>query len=138
MISPRYLLDTDICIYLRQKRPPEVFRRFQRLAPGEAVISTITYGELMYGAHRHRDTAVVIAIIEELATVLPVLALPPEAGPLYGELRSILTAAGNIIGNNDLWIAAHALAAGLTLVTNNEREFRRIDGLAVENWVGAS
>jgi tRNA(fMet)-specific endonuclease VapC len=136
--NPNYLLDTDTCIYLRQKRPPEVLRRFERLTPGEAAISTITFGELMYGAHRRKDGGATIAIVEALATALPVLALPPEAGPRYGQLRSALTAAGSIIGSNDLWIAAHALAADLTLVTNNMREFRRIEGLMLENWVGGA
>ena len=66
---------------------------------------------------------------------MPIMELPPQAGQFYGAIRASLEARGEIIGNNDLWIAAHAKAAGLTLVTNNEREFRRIQGLKMQNWV---
>ena len=72
--------------------------------------------------------------LAELAGLLPVLALPSRAGEFYGSIRAALGARGDMIGNNDLWIAAHAKAAGLILVTNNEREFRRIDGLEIQNW----
>lgn len=138
MTGPRYLLDTNICIYIRRRRPQEVLRRFQELRPGDAAISVITYGELMYGAHRHRERTRALAQIAELTALLPVLGLPAGAGDAYGELRADLEAAGRMIGNNDLWIAAHAIAADLTLVTNNEREFRRLEGLKLQNWVGRS
>ena len=72
--------------------------------------------------------------LAELAGLLPVLELPSRAGEFYGSIRAALAARGDMIGNNDLWIAAHAKAAGLILVTNNEREFRRIDGLEIQNW----
>lgn len=71
----------------------------------------------------------------QLISILPVTPLPTEAGNHYGRIRSTLERAGTPIGNNDLWIAAHALAENLILVTNNEREFARIDGLRLENWV---
>jgi tRNA(fMet)-specific endonuclease VapC len=71
----------------------------------------------------------------ELAGLLRVMELPLRAGQLYGTIRAALEIKGEIIGNNDLWIAAHARAAGLTLVTNNEREFQRIQGLKIQNWV---
>src|SRR5205085_488862 len=73
-------------------------------------------------------------ILADLAGLLPVLELPSRAGEFYGSIRAALAARGDMIGNNDLWIAAHAKAAGLILVTNNEREFRRIDGLEIQNW----
>jgi len=69
-----------------------------------------------------------------LAGLLPVMALPSRAGEFYGSIRAALSAEGSMIGNNDLWISAHAKAVGLTLVTNNEREFRRVSGLKVQNW----
>ena len=72
--------------------------------------------------------------LRELLRLLPALALPESAGEDYGSIRAGLASKGEMIGNNDLWIAAHALAAGLTLVTNNEREFRRVRGLKVQNW----
>jgi tRNA(fMet)-specific endonuclease VapC len=73
--------------------------------------------------------------LAELAGLIPVMELPPEAGDFYGAIRATLEMKGETIGNNDLWIAAHAKAAGLTLVTNNEREFRRVEGLKTQKWV---
>lgn len=130
-----YLLDTNICIYIRQNRSPDLSARFQRLKPGEAVLSVITYGELLYGAEKSRQKSKALEQLAELVQLLPVMALPEEAGRAYGEFRATLEAEGRVIGNNDLWIAAHAKAADLTLVTNNEREFKRIRGLKIQNWV---
>ena len=133
-MAARYLLDTNICIYIRRQRPPAVLERFRRLKPGEAVISMITWGELAYGAEQSRQRDKVFALLEELATMLPVMPLPETAGQSYGAIRAALEAKGQPIGNNDLWIAAHAKAAGLIVVTNNEREFKRVPGLQVRNW----
>ena len=132
----RFLLDTDIFIYIRQKRPEEVSRRFSKLHPGEAAISVITYGDLLYGAAKSVRRADALARLSALVDLLPILPLDKGAGDAYGEIRAELESNGEMIGNNDLWIAAHALAAGLTLVTNNEREFRRVRGLKVQNWAG--
>jgi tRNA(fMet)-specific endonuclease VapC len=129
----RFLLDTNICIYIRRRRPPPVLSRFRQLKPGEAVLSVITYGELAYCAEKSQFREQARRQLAELAGLLPVLELPSRAGEFYGSLRAAL-ARGDMIGNNDLWIAAHAKAAGLILVTNNEREFRRIDGLEIQNW----
>ncbi|MFI5011925.1 MAG: type II toxin-antitoxin system VapC family toxin [Hyphomicrobiales bacterium] len=134
-MSARYLLDTNICIHIRRHQPPEVLARFQRLKPGQAVLSVITYGELLYGAEKSRHRAQALRQLEELAALMPVMPLPQEAGHAYGAIRATLEAKGEIIGNNDLWIAAHAKSAGLIIVTNNEREFRRVAGLKVQNWV---
>jgi tRNA(fMet)-specific endonuclease VapC len=133
-MEPRYLLDTNICIYIRQKRPDEVLRRFRRLRPGEAALSVITYGELLYGAAKSLHREVALQRLRELIQLLPALAMPETAAENYGAIRADLEKRGEMIGNNDLWIAAHALAAKLILVTNNEREFRRIRGLKVQNW----
>lgn len=133
-MEPRYLLDTNICIYIRQKRPEEVQRRFQKLRPGEAVLSVITYGELLYGAEKSQQRLAALERLRELIHLLPALPLPEAAADAYGKIRADLESKGQMIGNNDLWIAAHAVAAGLTLVTNNEREFRRVRGLKVRNW----
>jgi tRNA(fMet)-specific endonuclease VapC len=134
-MDPRFLLDTNICIYIRRKKPPEVLARFQRLKPGEAVLSVITYGELVYGVEKSESRKRAIAQLAELTNLMPVMELPLEAGQFYGAIRAVLEAKGQVIGNNDLWIAAHAKAAGLTLVTNNEQEFRRVEGLKTQNWV---
>ena len=133
-MEPRYLLDTNICIYIRQNRPEEVLRRFRKLRPGEAVLSVITYGELLYGAAKSRERSQALARLRELVGVLPAAALPETAADAYGTIRADLESKGQMIGNNDLWIAAHALAAGLILVTNNEKEFRRVRGLKVQTW----
>ena len=134
-MDPRFLLDTNVCIHIRQQRPLAVLARFRRLKPGQAAISVITYGELLYGVEKSRLREQAVRQLTELASLLPVLALPAPAGACYGEIRAALEAKGEIIGNNDLWIAAHAKAAELTLVTNNEKEFRRIVGLKIQNWV---
>jgi tRNA(fMet)-specific endonuclease VapC len=135
-MDAQYLLDTNIIIYVRRRRPPEVLSRFAKLKLGEAVLSVITYGELFYGLEKGRSGRDGMQQLEEMTSFLPVLPLPAEAAKAYGRIRAALEADGQIIGHNDLWIAAHAYAAGLTLVTNNEREFRRVPGLRIENWVG--
>ncbi len=134
-MEPRFLLDTNICIYIRQKQPEEVLRRFSKLRPGEAALSVITFGELLYGAHKSVQRAAALERLRELVRLLPALPLPETAAEAYGTIRADLEAKGEMIGNNDLWIAAHALAADLTLVSNNLREFRRVRGLKSQNWV---
>ena len=133
-MEPRYLLDTNICIYIRQKRPEEVLRRFRKLRPGEAVLSVITYGELLDGAAKSEQRVAALERLRELVHLLPALSLPETAAEAYATIRAALESKGEMIGNNDLWIAAHAVAAGLILVTNNEREFRRVRGLKIQNW----
>jgi tRNA(fMet)-specific endonuclease VapC len=133
-VDTRFLLDTNICIYIRQKRPEEVLRRFRNLRAGEAAISVITYGELIFGATKSQQRTEALERLGELLHWLPALPLPETAGHAYGTMRADLAARGQMIGNNDLWIASHALAAELTLVTNNEKEFRRVRGLKVQNW----
>ncbi|MDB5970216.1 MAG: PilT protein domain protein [Hydrocarboniphaga sp.] len=130
----RYLLDTNICIYIRQKRPAEVLARFEKLKAGEAALSVITYGELLYGAAKSQHRQIAMDRLSDLISFLPVLELPGDAAQDYGEIRAHLETKGEIIGGNDLWIAAHAKAMSLVLVTNNEREFKRVPGLKVQNW----
>ena len=129
----RYLLDSDVCIYAMKRRPTRLLRRLDRFAPVSA-LSVVVYGELCFGreSSRHRDeTAVYLSALLETLQVLP---LPPDAGTRYGEIRTDLERRGRPIGANDTWIAAHALAEDLTLVTNNEREFARVQGLRIQNW----
>lgn len=133
-METRYLLDANIVIYIRQKQPAEVLRRFSKLGPGEAGISVIAYGELIYGAMKSSQRQTALERLRALSQVLPALPLPETAAETYGVVRAELESRGEMIGNNDLWIAAHALASGLTLVTNNEKEFRRVRGLKVQNW----
>lgn len=131
---PRFLLDTNICIYIRQRRPPEVLVRFEKLKTGEAALSVITYGELLYGAAKSQHRELAMGRLNDLVSLLPVLPLPESAADEYGEMRARLESKGETIGGNDLWIAAHAKALDLILVTNNEREFKRVAGLKVQNW----
>jgi tRNA(fMet)-specific endonuclease VapC len=133
-MDTRYLLDANIVIYIRQKRPEALLRRFSRLRAGEAAISVIAYGELWYGAMKSSQRESALERLRELSHVLPALPLPEKAAETYGAIRADLESKGEMIGNNDLWIAAHALASGLTLVTNNENEFRRVRGLKIRNW----
>lgn len=132
----RYLLDTNICIYIHRQKPGEVLARFKRLKPGDAAISVITWGELFYGAEKSRQRKKVLQLLEEFKTFVPVLPLPENAGKAYGAIRASLESKAEPIGNNDLWIAAHAKVAALTIVTNNVREFQRVPGLKIQNWVG--
>lgn len=107
---------------------------FGKLTPGEAAISVITYGELKFGVEKSAFPEAA-ALLRRFIDLVPVLPMPVAAGDHHGEQRRRLEAAGEMIGGNDLWIAAHALADNLTLVTNNEREFCRIKALTVENWI---
>ncbi len=133
-IRPKYMLDTNICIYIQRQAPPSVLARFQTLSPGQTVISVVTWGELLYGAAKSQKTRQVRKVLDAFTSLVPVLPMPPECGVHYGNARAELEKRGQSIGNNDLWIAAHALASGLTLITNNIREFTRIPALTVENW----
>ena len=133
-MAPRFILDTDICIHVRRRRLPELLSRFNNLERGEAVLSVVTYGELLYGARKSSESARAVQIIEEFASLFDIVPLTAEIARTYSVLRADLASRGQIIGSNDLWIAAQATAADLTLVTGNEREFRRIAGLKIENW----
>jgi tRNA(fMet)-specific endonuclease VapC len=133
-MSVRYLLDTNICIYIAKRRPPEVASRFERLRPGEVGMSMITYGELLFGAEKSQHPQAVKDRLQRFVELVPVLPLPGESPRHYARIRSELERTGTPIGANDLWIAAHALASGLILVSNNLREFGRVTGLGAENW----
>jgi tRNA(fMet)-specific endonuclease VapC len=133
------MLDTNILIYLVKHRPPEVAERFDRLTADDTVcMSFVTYAELLQGAERSTRKADMVHRVEQLARVIPVAF--PIAAPIcqhYAMQVTRLRDAGTLIGANDLWIGCHALAEAAVLVTNNEREFRRLAGLQVENWVAA-
>jgi len=132
---PRYLLDTHICIYIKNHRPAEVLARFSKLPPGKVAMSVITYGELCFGAERSSKPKESRHILGQLIALIPVLPLDETVSAHYGKIRQHLQASGKSIGNNDLWIAAHALASKLIMITNNVTEFERVPGLRVENWV---
>jgi len=131
----QYMLDTNICIYIAKKKPAEVFHHFEKLKIGQVVMSSITYGELLYGAFKSLHPKKTKAVLDEIAKLIPPIIIPTEAAGYYGQICHMLEKSGTPIGGNDLWIAAHALASNLVLVTNNVKEFSRIPHLHVENWV---
>ena len=133
-MTRRYMLDTDICIYLAKNRYPQVTARFERLKLEQPVMSAITYGELQYGANKSTERSRALSQLAELIQYIPVESISSSAAQAYGEIRATLEKQGQVIGNNDIWIAAHAMALDVTLATNNDREFLRVIGLSVENW----
>jgi tRNA(fMet)-specific endonuclease VapC len=131
----RYLLDTHICIYIAKEKPPSVAARFKKLSVGEVGMSVITYGELLYGANKSHHPTQALLVLKDLAALIPPLAMPEQAAKFYGDVRSVLEKTGKLIGNNDLWIAAHALSLDLMVVSNNVKEFSRVKNIKLENWV---
>jgi len=130
----RYMLDSDTCIYIGKASFPKLAEQFNRV--GELIcISAITLAELYYGVENSDRRAANLETLDSLIGRLSVLPFSAEAAAHYGRLRVELQKAGTPIGPYDMLIGAHARAEGLILVTNNEREFRRISGLRVENWV---
>jgi tRNA(fMet)-specific endonuclease VapC len=134
----RYMLDTNICIYICHRKMPDVVTTFQKLDHGDAGISVITHAEMLWGAEKSNAPQAARNVINEFIDYIPVLPIHEDVSPCYAELRTYLQRKGTPIGSNDLWIAAHALAENLTLVTNNEREFKRIPKLKIENWTKKS
>lgn len=131
----KYLLDTNIVIYVIKRRPLEALEIFNR-HHGRMAISSITLAELVHGAEKSSDVSRNLAVVEDFVSRLEVIAYDDKAAWQYGNIRATLEKAGQPIGVNDLHIAAHARSNGLTLVTNNLREFERVPGLLLENWVG--
>ena len=131
----RYILDTDICIYLIKRQPMEVIDKFQGIVPGEIAISSVTAAEMMYGVAKSQYKDKNKSALESFFAPLEIVDFDFKAAQHYGVIRAYLEKMGTPIGAYDLMIAAHALSLGLILVTNNEREFQRIPDLIVENWV---
>ena len=129
------MLDTDICIYIIKRKPPSVLKRLESFQPGQLAMSAITFAELMNGAKKSQHVETNIAKLNALGEVLDIRPFDKKAAVSYGDVRSTLEKKGETIGGNDLLIAAHALSLGWTLVTNNEREFSRVEGLKIDNWV---
>ncbi len=133
-MAVRYLLDTNICIYIAKHHPSAVRERFVQLKTDELAMSVVTLGELRFGAGKSQWRERAMAVIAQLVTTVKIVPLTEAAGAHYGQIRASLQQRGEMIGNNDLWLAAHAKVEGWILVTNNEREFVRVEGLQVENW----
>lgn len=130
----RYLLDTNIVIYVLKRRPVEVLSTFNANASRMA-ISSITLAELLHGAEKSSRVSENLAAVEDFCSRLQVLPYGPKAAQHYGTIRAALEKIGQPIGVNDMHIAAHARSEGLVLVTNNMGEFARVPALEAENWV---
>ena len=130
----RYMLDTNICIYVIKNRPEGLRERFNRLAD-QLCISAVTLSEIIYGAEKSARQIENIKVVEQFAARLDVLPFGERAATHYGQIRADLERAGHPIGLHDMMIGGHARSEGLTLVSNNLREFQRIEGLRVDNWV---
>lgn len=130
----KYLLDTNIVIYVIKRRPIEVLELFNANASRMA-ISVVTLAELLHGAEKSAQPTSNLAVVEDFCSRLQVLSYTPKAAQHYGSIRTSLERMGQPIGVNDLHIAAHARSEGLVLVTNNIREFEKVPALQVENWV---
>ncbi|TKB94576.1 MAG: type II toxin-antitoxin system VapC family toxin [Nitrospira sp.] len=131
----KVMLDTNICIYLIKQRPPTVIDRFLSHPVGDIGVSSITVAELAYGVNKSRHTTKNRLALEQFLAPLDLAAFDQDAALSYGRLRALLEQKGSPIGSMDLLIAAHALSLGVRLVTNNLREFQRVPGLRLENWV---
>ena len=131
----KYLLDTDICIFLLRGKPAGVQSRFEKIPFGDIGISAITCSELRHGAEKSSNPASNHQTVTEFLAPLEMLDYPAEAAMTYGRLRNALQKQGRMIGPLDLLIASHAIHLNVTLVTNNTSEFSRVPNLRIENWI---
>ena len=130
-----YMLDTNICIYINKNNPPQVLEKFRSIPLNQICMSSVTYAELFHGAMKSEQVTKNIAKITTLKTMISILPFDELAAQQYGIIRADLEKRGLIIGSNDLLIAAHALSENCILVSNNLREFNRVENLCTENWL---
>ncbi|MFZ1389843.1 MAG: type II toxin-antitoxin system VapC family toxin [Thiolinea sp.] len=131
----KYLLDTNICIYMIKEKPPEVLARFTALKPSQVYISAISVFELYFGVEKSQASKRNLAALEQFLRPMNVLDFTPKEAKQAAKIRADLQRKVTPIGAYDIQIAATALAQGLTVVTNNTSEFKRVVGLKLENWV---
>lgn len=132
----KFLLDTNICIYLIKQKPPEILQRFNTNQVGDLGISSITVAELEFGVQKSQFTQKNQQALEQFLIPLNIVNFDRAAAIIYGDLRATLAKQGTPIGSLDTLIAAHALSLNVTLITNNVKEFDRIPNLKLDNWVG--
>lgn len=130
----KYLLDTNICIYMIKKKPEQVLKKLVKQDISNIGISSITLSELEYGVEKSSNKDRNRLALAEFLAPITILPYDDRIAPAYGKIRALLEKNGIIIGPLDLLIGAHALSIQAILVTNNSREFERIPGLKVENW----
>ena len=131
----KYMLDTNICIYIIKKHPALVLTKFKSFLVGDICISSVTFAELMYGVEKSQYQQKNRAALDEFTLPLEIIPFDDEAARQYGSIRAHLEKMGTPIGALDLMIAAHAHILNLTLVTNNVNEFARVPSLIIEDWV---
>ena len=131
----RYMLDTNICIYVIKHKPERVFRKLKKIKPEDVCISSITYAELAYGVEKSAQPERNRLALSMMLSSIEIVAFDDSAAADYGEIRASLEKGGTPIGSLDMLIAAHARSSGCTLVTNNTKEFCRVEGLKLANWV---
>ena len=131
-----YMLDTDTCSYIMKRSHPQLLKKIQAVSLRDQTVSVVTVAELLYGAKLSSKPKLAIAAFDAFIKHLAVLDWTPEAAEHYADIRADLKHRGEMIGANDLLIAAHARSVKSILVTNNVREFGRVKGLKVENWAG--
>jgi tRNA(fMet)-specific endonuclease VapC len=131
----RFLLDTNICIYIIKQKPQKVFEKFQTLEIFDIGISSVTIAELEYGVYKSQRVEQNRAALTQFLITLPIVAFDERSTQTYGQIRAGLESQGIVVGAMDLLIASQAISLGLTLVTNNVRELSPIPGLTLENWV---
>ena len=131
----KYLLDTNICIYIIKKRPPRVFHKLTEIDISDVGISSITLSELEYGVEKSQFSGRNRIGLLEFLSPIEIYDYDGLAAKEYGIIRAKLEKKGTIIGSLDMLIAAHAISLGLILITNNEKEFRKVPKLKIENWV---
>jgi tRNA(fMet)-specific endonuclease VapC len=128
------MLDTDICIYIIKRKPLGVLKRLESIEPDQLSMSAITFAELMNGAKKSKRVEANVSRLNALGEILEICSFDKQAAAAYSDVRSSLEKRGEVIGPYDLLIAAHALSLDRTLVTNNENEFKRVEGLKIDNW----
>ena len=131
----KLLLDTNICIYLIKRKPPEVLRKFNTYQVGDLGISSITVAELQYGVQKSQFPSRNQQALEQFLLPLQIVDFDNAAAVIYGNIRAILEKRGTPIGSLDTLIAAHAVSLQITLITNNVKEFSRVPNLELDNWV---
>ena len=131
----RYMLDTNICIYAIKNKPEQVFMRLQEHDPAEICISSVTYAELVHGVEKSEAIEKNRLALALLLANIEIMSFDSLAAEGYGKVRADLEKMGTPIGPLDMMIAGHAKALDYTVVTNNTKEFERVKGLKLENWV---
>jgi len=131
----KYLIDTNICIYIMNKRPIGIIHKFKQFDVGDIGVSTITVSELEYGVAKSKNRRLNEQRVEEFLSPLEILPYDEIAASIYGDIRLQLEKCGESIGPLDLLIAAHSLSRNLVLISNNEKEFKRVKKMKVENWI---